>query len=212
MARPMGSGPIHVFVGFGPPATQPNSPAAVTAATALYYGTTRSGPDITERLDFYEVMNDITGPKQSLDSGFAGREDDINLIMSSWDQTVDNRFEHFLDPGDFFNARGTDALSDLGTLMLSEGRTVGLWLVKGAASKAINIGSGMPLGRYYPTCIIGSCKLVEGNKENLRVRSFTAKKNIYQINSNQLPLFREDNAAFNGLFTGPGGSLRATFG
>src|ERR1051325_9169214 len=200
MARPLGSGPIHVYLAFGPPTAFTGSPPAKGAADAYYYGTTRSGPDVNERVDFYPIMNDLTGPKQSMDEGFAGREDDIALVMSSWSQTVDNMLEHFLDPTNIVNPRGTDALSDLGTMMLSEGRTLGLWLVKAAAGKAISVAAGMPLGRYYPAVIpIGPNKPIEGNKENLRVRIFVAKKDIYKLNANQLPLFREDNAAFAGL-------------
>lgn len=201
MARPFGSGPIHVYLGFGPPSADNAAfPPVVTAASALYYGTTQSGPDVTEATDYYQVMNDITGPKQSMDEGFAGREDTISLVMSSWTIGVENRLEHILDPLNAVNPIGTDALGDLGTLMLSEGKTVGMWLVKAAAGKAINVAGGMPLGRYYPTCImVGPSKIIEGNKENLMVRVFRAKKNIYKINAMQLPLFRQDNAAFTGL-------------
>jgi hypothetical protein len=200
MARPLGSGPIHVYLGFGPPTTRLYAPPAVTAVGALYYGTTRQGPDVDEQIDYYQVMNDITGPKQSMDEGVAGREDSIALVMSSWTQAVDNMLEHFLDPLNVVNPRGTDSLSDLGTLVLSEGRTIGLWLVKAAGTKAINVAAGMPLGRYYPTTImVGPNKPVEGNKENLRVRIFRAKKDLANLNLGTLPLFREDNAAFVGL-------------
>ena|ERR1043166_761893 len=200
MARPLGSGPIHVYLGFGPPTVRPYAPAAVSAAGALYYGTTREGPDVTEQVDYYQVMNDLTGPKQSMDEGFAGREDTISLVMTSWSQAVDNILEHFLDPTNAVNPRGTDQLSDIGTLMLSEGKTIGVWLVKAAAGKAVNVASGLPLGRYYPTCInVGPNKPIEGNKENMRVRIFRAKKDLVQLNNGKLPLFREDNAAFLGL-------------
>jgi hypothetical protein len=193
MARPLGSGPIHVYIAFGPP-------AKITAASARYFGTTRQGPDIDENLDYYPVMNDLTGPKQSMDDGYAGREDLVSLVMSSWDQATDNMLEHFLDPLNQRNPRGTDGLTDLGTLMISEGFTIGLWLLKQAATKAVNVASGMPLGRFYPTCVlVGPNKLIEGNRENLHVRIFRAKKDLSKINQGQLPLFREDNASFNGL-------------
>lgn len=204
MARPLGSGPIHVYLGFGP-ATANNiyAPPKVGPAGALYYGTTREGPDVTEVTDYYPVMNDITGPKQSMDDGFAGREDTIALVMTSWSQAVDNMLEQFLDPTNAGGlGRGTDPLSALGTLMLSEGRTVGLWLVKAAGAKPINVASGMPLGRYYPTCInIGPNKPIEGNKECMRVRIFKAKKDVNEINFSRLPLFYENNASFVGLPT-----------
>ena len=203
MARPLGSGPIHVFIGFGPPAGRPAfiPPApSPSVGTPVYYGTTREGPDITEVSDFFPVMSDLTGPKQSLDEGCAGREDTIALTMSSWSQTVDNGLENFLRPAIGPANIGTYLLSDLGTLVLSEGFTLGIWLLKGAGAKAVNIASGMPLGRYYMTCIpIGPNKLIEGNKENLRVRVFRAKKDPAFLNGGTLPLFREDNAAFAGL-------------
>jgi len=200
MARPLGSGPIHVYLGFGPPTARAFAPTPVTAAGALYYGTTRSGIDTDEDIAFYEVMNDLTGPKQALDLGFAGREDRIVCLASSWSQTVENMLEHFLDPLNTLTARGTDRLADLGTLMLSEGKTLGLWLVKASATKAINVAAGMPLGRYYPTVIMtGPNRLVEGNRENLRSRVFQAKKDLATLNAGTLPLFREDNAAFAGL-------------
>lgn len=203
MARPLGSGPIHIYLGFGPPVRSPvpaGLPAPVGPAGAVYFGTTRAGPDIDEQNDFYPVMNDLTGPKQSMDEGFAGREDTISLVMSSWFQGGDNVLENFLNPAANAALRGTNLLSDLGTLMLSEGRTIGMWLVKAAGAKAVNVAAALPVGRYYPTCImVGPNKLVEGNKENLRVRVFRAKKDIWAINQNLLPLFREDNAAFAGL-------------
>lgn len=199
MARPLGSGPVHVYLGFGPPALlagQSPIPGAtpVTAAGAVYYGTTRDGPDVTEELSYYPVMNDLTGPRQSMDEGYAGREDTISLVMSSWTQSVDNALEQFLLPAGPIATRGTDALSGLGTLMVAEGKTLGLWLVKAAATKVVNIAAGMPLGRYYFCTInVGPNRPVEGNKENLRIRVFRAKKNIWGINNNALPLFSEDN-------------------
>lgn len=199
MARPLGSGPIHVYIGLGPPSTRPYAPAEVTAAGALYYGTTREGPDIDPKFDFYPVMNDLTGPKQSLDDGFAGREDTISLVMTSRNQAVDNALDHFLDFSNARNARGTDDLADLGTLMLSEGKTIGVWLVKAAAGKAINVAAGMPLGRYYMTCILKQHKPVEGNKENMYVTTFVAKKDLVGINTGKLKLYREDDAAFTSL-------------
>lgn len=200
MARPLGSGPIHVYFGFGPPQAIAGAPAPVTAAGALYYGTTREGPDVEEDQQFYEVKNDITGPAIPMDRGFAGREDTISLVMSSWTQSVDNRIEHFLDPTNAANPIGTNRLADLGTLMLSEGKTLGLWLVKGAAAKAVNVAAGMPLGRYYLcTAPFGKAKIIEGNKENLRVRQFKAMNNINVLNTGALPLYREDNGAFAGL-------------
>lgn len=210
MARPLGSGPIHVYLGFGPPALVTGGDLApVTSASAVYYGTTREGPDITEQLDYYPVMNDLTGPKQSMDDGFAGREDMISLVMSSWTQSVDTMLERFLRPG-VGAAEGTDRVADLGTLMVSEGRTVGLWLVKAASAKAINIAAGMPRGRYYYTCVLaGPNKVIEGNKENLRVRIFKAKKNINALNTGFLPLFSEAAGDFSaGMLSG----AAATFG
>lgn len=200
MARPLGSGPIHVYLGFGPPTLRAFGPPPVTAAGALYYGTTRSGIDTDEQTDFYPIMNDLTGPRQSLDEGYAGREDRIVCLSTNWTQSVENRLEHFLDPLNLLTPRGTDRLADLGTLMLSEGKTFGLWLVKAAALKPINVAAGMPLGRYYPTVIMtGPNKLVEGNKENMRSRVYQAKKDLASLNAGTLPLYREDNAAFLGL-------------
>lgn len=215
MARPLGSGPIHVYLGFGPaneilagnpPVHVNGAPAPVDAfgagtLGAIYYGTTRSGPDITEELSYYPVMNDLTGPVQSLDDGYAGREDTIALVMSSWSQVVDNYLEQFLRTpvgAQVIGLRGTDALSDLGTLMVSEGKTIGMWLVKAAASKAVNVMSGMPVGRYYfCTTMVGPNKIIDGNKECLRVRIFRAKKDLTEINSGFLPLFSEDPVYFS---------------
>src|ERR1019366_2898215 len=158
MARPLGSGPILVYLGFGPPTARPFAPAPVTAAGALYYGTTRSGIDTGEDLSFYKGMNALTGPVQGLDEGYAGREDDIVCLSTAWTQSVDNMLEHFLDPLNAINPIGTDHLSDLGTL--------GLWRVRRAALKPINVAAGMARGRYSPTVIMtGPNKKVEGNKE-----------------------------------------------
>jgi hypothetical protein len=193
-----------VFIGFGPPQAIAFPSANLPAPIApQFYGWTREGPDITENVNFYQVMNDLTGPRLSMDEGFAGREDLVSLVMTAWDQNIDNQLENQMNPTAARAngvARGQNALSDMGTLMISEGLTCGMWLVKMAGTKAVNIAVGLPLGRYYMcTICVGPNKPIEGNKENMRVRVFRAKRNLWQVNAGVLGLFREDAAAFAAL-------------
>lgn len=225
MARPLGSGPIHVYIGYGPPEIIPASTRtltfseigpdgvtlpsgtvvttpAVLAPPPVYYGTTRSGPEIIERLYYRPLICDVTGPDQSYDMEFVGREDDIFLVMSSWNQAVENELESlpFTDLGFNPATRGTLLMNTIGSFMVVEGQTVGIWLVKAGASRPINVAANMPRGRYYPTCIMtGPNRKVEGNKENLMVRLFTAKLNVRKRGSGKLPLFLENDASFSGL-------------
>ena len=133
---------------------------------------------------------------------FIGREDDLILMMSSWSQIVENELESvpFTDLGFNPRTRGSLQLSTIGSLMVLEGSTVGIWLVKDGASRPINIDAEMPMGRYYPTCVLtGPIRKVEGNKENLMVRTFTAKLNVVKRSTGVIPLFFEHDGAFDGL-------------
>lgn len=192
MATVLGSGPIHVYAAFGLGTEK-------TGADATYYGTTREGPDITEQKSFYGVKNDLSGPALNLDEGFAGREDIIALVATRWLETLDQAFEHFLDPNAAVTPRGRTRVSDRGTLMIHEKKCIVLWLVKAGASRAANVAAGMAQGRKYHACVpIGPDKPIEGNKENMRVRVYKAM-NIPDIANGDFYLFDESAAAFTGL-------------
>jgi len=188
MANVLGTGPVHVFLAFD-----------LDGQTAEYYGTTREGPDITEVYSHYPVMNDLTGPALSIDDGYAGREDHIALVMTRWDELVDQKLEAYPRGALGGSVRGSIPLSALGTMIVAEGAGVSMWLVKAGAGRPGNVAAGMSLGRLYFNCeLIGPNKPIMGNKENIIVRIFKAKNEV-DVTGNNMSLFSEDAANFAGL-------------
>lgn len=179
MAAVLGTGPVHVYIGI--------------SGTPNYYGTTREGPDITEVVSHYPVMNDLTGPALSIDDGYAGREDHIALVMTRWKETLDQLLEKYPTQAGA-NPRGAMPLSTLGSMIVHEGLGFPVWLIYAGAGRAGNVAEGMPKGRLYFSCeLIGPNKPVHGLKENMKVRLFKAK-NIVSVATNSLILFSEADA------------------
>lgn len=179
MAQVLGTGPVHIYIQI--------------AGIIRYYGTTREGPDVTEIVSHYPVMNDLTGPAISLDDGYAGREDHIALVMTRWKEKVDQLLEKYPTQA-LANARGVMPLSVLGTMITSESAGFPLWLVNAGAGRTPNVLEGMPKGRKYFSCeLVGPNKPVHGLKENMKVRVFKAK-NVVNVSTGLLSLFSEADA------------------
>lgn len=192
MAQVLGTGPVHVYLSFGG-ASSPSSYADGAYSGPIYYGTTRDGPDITEHISHYPVMNDLTGPALSIDDGYAGREDIITLVMTRWLESLDQSIEAYPRQAAGL-VRGSTPLASIGSLVVSEGMTFRMWLVHAGAGRAANVAAGLASGRMYYECeVLGPNKPVRGNKENMMVRVFKAK-NIVNVTAGTLQLFSEASA------------------
>lgn len=192
MAQVLGTGPVHCYLSYGGLANPASPPffADGPAIGPIYYGTTREGPDITERISHYPVMNDLTGPQISFDDGYAGREDIITLQMTRWLEALDQIIEAYPRQSAGI-PRGVLPLSSIGSLTVTEGMTFRLFLIHAGAGRAANVAAGLALGRMYYECqVLGPNKVIRGNKENIMVRTFRAK-NIVNVAGGSLQLFSE---------------------
>src|SRR5580692_11028659 len=90
MAQSFSTGPVHVWLAGLPTAAivAAGIPVAPFGPFA-YYGTTRTGPDITEHPAYYDIMTDFSGPSVPHDRLYIGCEHTIVLQMTRWDGGVD---------------------------------------------------------------------------------------------------------------------------
>lgn len=183
MAAVFSTGPVHIGI-----ANNAGNPATVAPqvipGTGSYYGTTQTGPDITEEPSYFNVMNDLAGPNLPLSRGYAGSEHTITLVMTRWDGTIDL----FLNRGPVpvANAGGTGSEGPTTRGRLDVGVQVLMILSNGpiiAPADAV-----MAFYRRYFLCIpVGPNKPIFGNKENIRVRVFKAQ-NVFTAAGFALPL------------------------
>lgn len=207
MAQTFSTGPVHIgfcFGGVGAAAIDP-------ATSATYYGTTREGPDISEEPSFFNVMNDLAGPKLPFDRGYAGSEHTITLVMTRWDGPFDLTLDRMPNPNPAAVApnfiapanipAGSEGALDRGVLMSRiSSLQMFMFLSNGG------VGGAEPLivkwRRYFQAVCIGPNKPIWGNKENIRVRIFKAQ-NVFKgitlpaVNTN--PAFRLFDEGTNAL-------------
>ena len=189
MAQVFSTGPVMIGIAnntaAAPTTAAPQTPALPTGSNTTFYGTTQTGPDITEEPSYFNVMNDLAGPNLPLSRGYAGSEHTITLVMTRWDGRID----------DFLSAGPVPAVIAPGGTG-SEGPTtrgrldVGVQVLM-VLSNSPGVGPDglFALSRRYFRCIpIGPNKPIWGNKENIRVRVFKAQAVFIGASYNTIPL------------------------
>lgn len=203
MAQTFSTGPVHIGFCYGGFQASPNSPstADIPTSSSYYYGTTREGPDISEEPSYFNVMNDLAGPKIPLDRGYAGSEHTITLVMTRWDGALDITFDR-MPNSNAATATGPIAVGPDSNIPAGSegGLDRGVLISRISSLQMLLFLSNGGIGgiepaiikwrRYFQTVCIGPNKPIWGNKEDIRVRIFKAQN------------------VFKGIIlTGPGGSI-----
>lgn len=139
------SGPGHIFIGF-------------PGRTPVYLGTCRETPRLQILRKYREVQNDISGDVP-LDLSYMGQLAHLNFDLTRWDEAVYSGIAAFPhSPG----ARGVDLLGDMGTLMITEGQALGVWVQFPYSTKPAMTPGPMPAGYRFPFCFpVGPDDLAE---------------------------------------------------
>lgn len=161
MAQLFCTGPAHIYIGVPnitrgfirttkPTSTSYAGGASVSlegvdvAVTPLYLGTAEKTPKITLRPAWREAFAD-QGGEVPHDVAFAGEEAFVSADISRWNETTYNVLAS--RPSHTAGARGASLLGEIGTLMVTEGRTAPLWVVFPYALKPAY--ASMPGGYHF---------------------------------------------------------------
>lgn len=148
MAQLYSTGPAHVFVGPGTGVSP-----GISTIPALYLGTCEVSPQIEIAPHFEAVHNDLGGVVP-FDEIYEGEEAFIDLDLNRFNEvtyaTIAARPSGFTAGP----ARGANTAADVGTLMLTEGKNLILWVVFPFFAKAVMRAGGMPAGYRFPACTL----------------------------------------------------------
>lgn len=181
MASLYSSGPVHIFCG-------------IVGSGVQYLGTGERAPKIRLNPEWDAVMNDLSGTKLPMDYIFEGEEAFVGVTLTRWNQPVldilRTRTNRAAPPG-------FTLPTDLGSLMVTEGLTVSLYLYFTFATKLAMVAAGMPAGyRFTSAFLMGPDDLERGtgpNKDQTMfhcVRAFdivTGRMNLYDFNVGAMP-------------------------
>lgn len=154
MAQLYSTGPAHLFVG------------AITTGgvTPFYLGTAEVKPQIEIVPQFEPVHNDLGGAVP-FDKSYEGEEAFIGADLNRYNEAVYAGLAarpNSLVPGAI---RGLNTALDVGTLMLTEGKNIVVWVVFPFFVKAAMRAGGMPAGYRFPGCtVVGPDKLETGTR------------------------------------------------
>ena len=156
MAQPYVTGPALIYVGV------PNNTGG--SSRAFFLGTAEQSPVIEIRPDYEPVFNDLRGGKKPFDLSFQGEEAFTFADLTRWNENVyaalaaRPRGATALALGGALGVvagaagvaptRGLNIVGDIGTLQLTEGQNIVVWVVFPYASKAAM--AGMPAGYRFP--------------------------------------------------------------
>lgn len=169
MAQPWVSGPVHIYVSF-----DGLSPFAYPAKSDIkYLGMCEQAPQRTTVANHQPLMTDATGPAVPYDQMFVGETGIIAGQLVVWNEVILN----LIRTRPFFGGTpGTFAAGSIGTLLLTEGYTMHLWLMYQYYSKAIFGGDGATVRGYHYPCVtlVGPDQDDLGAKINRRHVQFQA--------------------------------------
>jgi len=142
MAQLYTTGPAHIYLAFPTGSGTQNSP--------VYFGTCEDAPQVQIIPKFEDVYNSIGGTVP-FDKSYQGEVALIDLDMNRYNESVYG----ILAARPRVGTRGVNIAGDVGTLMGTEGYTIGVYLkfdfgAAGAAPKAAYTANGMPPGYRFP--------------------------------------------------------------
>jgi hypothetical protein len=143
MAQLYSTGPAHAFVGS----------ISSGGVTPFYLGTCEVAPQIEVTPRFEEVHNDIGGIVP-FDKQYGGEEAFIGLDLNRYNEGVYAALAARPNSLVAGAVRGLNSALDVGTLMLTEGKNVVLWIVFPFFAKPAMRAGGMPAGYRFPGSIL----------------------------------------------------------
>lgn len=175
------TGPVHIYVGTDhyTPTSGYGSAFSTLRTTPVasgyisYLGTCETPPRILINPRWKPLMADIAGDELPFDFAFNGEDAQIQGVLNRWNEYV---YYHLAARPRTTGTRGTYTASDLGTLMLHEGRAIPLWLhFPYSAAKAYGATYSMPAGyRFLATFPVTPEEIQGGARASKRLITWQA--------------------------------------
>ncbi len=148
MATLYTTGPAYLYI------------ASVAGQNAQFLGTAEYAPRIEIRPGWEPVFNDLGGSKVPFDMSYQGEEGFTFAEINRYNEVVLARLQARPQTANYLGVatppRGLNYPVDIGTLMLTEGLTVTLYVVFPFAGKAAFRSHQMPPGYRFPgTYLVG---------------------------------------------------------
>lgn len=139
MAQLYCTGPAHIYAA---------PPGALGALS--YLGTCEDAPVIRINAEFEPVRNDIGGKRKPFDMQYQGEDALISIDLNRYNESV---YSLLAARPAGASPRGSDVLTDIGTLVMTEGAQSAIVVQFPFVAKASMVAGGMPPGYYFPTCV-----------------------------------------------------------
>jgi hypothetical protein len=141
MAQLFSTGPAHVYIS--------DISGLASPSNALYLGTAEEAP-VIEIIPKYEgVLNDIGG-HTPFDVSYQGEMAQTGILLTRWNELTYDFLSSRPVPGAIHGLNGP---LDVGSLILTEGLQLGLWVVFSFSLKTAMAAGGMPFGYFFPATI-----------------------------------------------------------
>lgn len=127
MAQPFTRGAVHIFVGATGSGPAGSSGFGPVSPTPIYLGTGERAPRVSIRKRFRDVQNDLGGD-EPFDFSYQGRSAIVIVKLTRWNELVLQALETVVGVQPGLDAGGTDVAGDIGTLMITQGAAVPLWI------------------------------------------------------------------------------------
>jgi hypothetical protein len=150
MSIPYCTGPAFFFV---------NIHQGSGSSGTAYFGTCERTPRMSIEPSFTGVMNDLGGQKIPYDELYDGEHGFVSADFSKYNEGVYAALAARPYRG---SPRGTNGPGDIGTLMMTEGYYVELWVQFPYSAKAAFMANAMPAGYHFPVCTIHKDDLTAG--------------------------------------------------
>lgn len=125
-AQPYVTGAVHFFLGRTDTDQTPNAVGGSKKFGPDYIGTCEFSPRIQVDKVWVPLFNDLGGPIVPFDVSYAGKQAFIAADLTRWNDEVIQRFE---SAPKFGEQKLSDEISDMGTLVNTEGYNITVWVV-----------------------------------------------------------------------------------
>lgn len=193
--QPYSTGASYVFVGFA---------GSVSPQKIRCLGTCEGYPKHERRVDYMQLMNDVSGRRKPMDMSFQGMDATISLDLTLWDEGCMQMLQQFaqLSGGSGLATPGAYQFSDVGSLMGFEQYSVSIWiqyLFRSAAGGPKAVYSALPAGYHYLQCVpFAPDTTEEGAQPMIRSVNFYAWP-VCNFSNQQFTLYDNTMSAIQGV-------------
>lgn len=114
MAQPYSHGAVHLWV-------------SIRFSNPFYLGTCERAPRVSRTRKHRDLLNDLGGD-EAFDAAYMGSGAFVTAKLTRWNERTLLMIENSAFPNTLLDVGGTDTIGEIGTLMVTEGQALQLWV------------------------------------------------------------------------------------